>query len=83
MLNTLKLYGGDAHAGFSKSNQKPSSISMSYSRGIWKKFGIVKSTVSLYESGKSSPNDEIKKKICDYFDVTIDYLVGFFFHLVS
>ena len=26
---------------------------------------------------KSSPNDEIKKKICDYFDVTIDYLVGF------
>lgn len=42
-----------------------------------KKFGIVKSTVSLYESGKSSPNDEIKKKICDYFDVTLDYLVGF------
>lgn len=41
-----------------------------------KKFGIVKSTVSLYESGKSSPNDEIKKKICDYFEITLDYLVG-------
>ena len=62
MLNTLKLYGGDAHAGFSKSNQKPSSISMSYSRGIWKKFGIVKSTVSLYESGKVLPMMKSKRK---------------------
>lgn len=26
------------------------------------KFGIVKSTVSLYENGKSTPNDQIKKK---------------------
>lgn len=41
-----------------------------------KTFGIVKSTVSLYESGKSSPNDEIKKHICDYFDISLDYLVG-------
>lgn len=39
-------------------------------------FGIVKSTVSLYEGGKSSPNDEIKKQICDYFKVSLDYLVG-------
>lgn len=41
-----------------------------------KKFGIVKSTVSLYESGKSTPNDEIKKQICDYFHVSLDYLLG-------
>lgn len=40
------------------------------------KFGIVKSTVSLYESGKSTPNDEIKKQICDYFDISLDYLLG-------
>ncbi|RKJ46522.1 XRE family transcriptional regulator [bacterium 1XD8-76] len=40
------------------------------------KFGIVKSTVSLYESGKSTPNDEIKKQICDYFDISLDYLIG-------
>ena len=42
-----------------------------------KKFGIVKSTVSLYESGKSTPNDQIKKQICDYFHVSLDYLLGF------
>lgn len=40
------------------------------------KFGIVKSTVSLYESGKSTPNDQIKKQICDYFHVSFDYLLG-------
>lgn len=41
-----------------------------------KEFGIVKSTVSLYENGKSTPNDEIKKKICEYFNVSLDYLLG-------
>lgn len=40
------------------------------------KFGIVKSTVSLYESGKSTPSDELKLRICKYFNVTLDYLVG-------
>lgn len=39
-------------------------------------FGIVKSTVSLYESGKSCPNDQIKLRICDYFHVPLDYLIG-------
>lgn len=40
------------------------------------KFGVVKSTVSLYESGKSTPNDELKKKICEYFNISLDYLLG-------
>ena len=39
-------------------------------------FGIVKSTVSLYESGKSCPNDQIKLKICEYFNVPMDFLIG-------
>lgn len=39
-------------------------------------FGIVKSTVSLYESGKSNPNDQMKLKICNYFNVPLDYLIG-------
>lgn len=39
-------------------------------------FGIAKSTVSLYESGKSNPDDHMKKKIANYFNVSIDYLLG-------
>lgn len=40
------------------------------------RFGVVKSTVSLYESGKSTPNDELQKKICEYFNISLDYLHG-------
>lgn len=39
-------------------------------------FGIVKSTVSLYEGSKSTPDDEIKKKMAEYFNVSLDYLMG-------
>lgn len=39
-------------------------------------FGIVKSTISLYESGKSTPNDQIKTQICEYFNVSMDFLHG-------
>jgi len=39
-------------------------------------FGIVKSTVSMYENGHNSPDDDLKVKIADYFDVSLDYLLG-------
>ncbi len=38
--------------------------------------GVVKSTVSLYEHGKSVPNDQIKTEMCRYFGVSMDYLLG-------
>ena len=39
-------------------------------------FGVVKSTVSMYESNKSIPDDEMKKKIAEYFNVSLDWLMG-------
>lgn len=36
---------------------------------------IGKSTLSQYENGLRFPNDEIKKKISSYFNVSIDYLL--------
>lgn len=36
---------------------------------------IGKSTLSQYENGLRFPNDEIKKKISNYFNVSIDYLL--------
>lgn len=39
-------------------------------------FGVAKNTISQYESGKNTPNDEIKMAIAKYFDVSLDYLLG-------
>lgn len=41
-----------------------------------KQFGLVKSTVSLYENGKSTPDDETKMKICKKYNVSMDWLYG-------
>lgn len=41
-----------------------------------KLFGVVKSTVSLYENGRSVPNDQIKTEMCRHFNVSMDYLLG-------
>lgn len=38
--------------------------------------GVSESTVSLYENGKRQPDFVTLIKIADFFDVTIDYLLG-------
>lgn len=40
------------------------------------KLSIGNSTLSQYESDTRVPSDEIKIAIADYFDVSIDYLLG-------
>lgn len=36
--------------------------------------GVSRPTISLYEIDKSEPNDELKKKFADLFNVSVDYL---------
>lgn len=41
-----------------------------------KALGILNTTLSQYETGKRAPSDDIKMDIADYFDVSVDYLIG-------
>lgn len=33
-------------------------------------------SISQYESGERTPNDDIKLKMCELFDCSLDYLIG-------
>ena len=33
-------------------------------------------TISAYELDRSDPSDDIKMRIAEYFDVSVDYLIG-------
>lgn len=37
---------------------------------------IARSTLSQYESNQRTPSDEIKLKLSEYFNVSLDYLLG-------
>lgn len=37
---------------------------------------IKRSTISMWESGKRAPNDELKEQICDFFNVDLNFLYG-------
>jgi len=39
-------------------------------------FGISQQTISSYENGTREPDFELLSKFADYFDVSIDYLIG-------
>lgn len=41
-----------------------------------KLLGVSPSTIGMYESGKRTPDSEMLTRICDFFNVTVDYLIG-------
>ena len=45
-------------------------------RELAERIAVSPFTVSAYENGRSDPNDDIKIRICQVFDVSLDYLVG-------
>lgn len=38
--------------------------------------GVAQSTVGMWESGRREPGFDATQKLADYFDVSIDYLLG-------
>jgi transcriptional regulator with XRE-family HTH domain len=43
---------------------------------LGKIIGVGKTTISMYETGNSTPSDEIKLKIAEFFNISVDYLFG-------
>lgn len=41
-----------------------------------KSIGLVKSSISAYEKGSKYPSIEVIIKLCNYFSVSSDYLLG-------
>ncbi|MGQ7886817.1 helix-turn-helix domain-containing protein [Paenibacillus sp. WC2504] len=40
------------------------------------KFNLAESTISGYENGTRKPDSETMEKIADYFEVSVDFLLG-------
>lgn len=38
--------------------------------------GVAESTISLYENGKRQPDNDTLQKLADYFNVSVDYILG-------
>ncbi len=43
---------------------------------LHEKLGITCATIKNWETGRRSPNARLLEKYADYFDVSIDYLMG-------
>ena len=41
-----------------------------------KEFKVSQSTIAMWETGKRDPDSESIKRVADYFNVSIDYLMG-------
>lgn len=41
-----------------------------------KLLGVSPSTIGMYESKKRTPDSEMLTRICDFFNITVDYLIG-------
>jgi len=46
-------------------------------RDIAKEIGISQNSYCLWEQGKTQPDLEKLIKLCQFFDVTVDYIVGY------
>lgn len=45
-------------------------------RDLGEKLGVSHATINMYENGKRNPEVETLEAICDYFNVSMDYMRG-------
>jgi transcriptional regulator with XRE-family HTH domain len=56
-----------------RSLRKKSGLTM---KELGSKFNLAESTISGYENGTRKPDTDIMEKIADFFEVTVDFLLG-------
>jgi transcriptional regulator with XRE-family HTH domain len=44
---------------------------------VAKSLGITRARYSHYENGRNEPDNEMLQKLADYYQVTVDYLLGY------
>lgn len=47
-----------------------------YQKELAEVIGVSSGAIAMYETGKRSPDKEILDKLANYFDVSVDYLLG-------
>lgn len=47
-----------------------------YQKELAKVIGVSSGAIAMYETGKRSPDKELLDKIANFFDVSVDYLLG-------
>lgn len=47
-----------------------------YQKELAEKIGVSRTTITQYENGAREPNYETLKKLANFFEVSIDYLLG-------
>lgn len=70
---SINLGGEDMFCNRLKDLREEAKISQSY---LAKQLYVSQQTVAKWELNKTTPNPDMLIKIADYFDVTVDYLIG-------
>lgn len=68
MNDSKKMLGERLRAARERKGLKQNRVALS--------LGIHNSTLAKYESGEREPDNDTLQKLADFFDVTVDYLLG-------
>jgi transcriptional regulator with XRE-family HTH domain len=75
IINILKL-GGSFMPTFGERLKKLREERQLSQSDLGKTFNLSQSTIAYYESGKKQPYPNMLEKFSDYFNVSVDYLLG-------
>jgi transcriptional regulator with XRE-family HTH domain len=72
----LYYYQKGEYAMFSKRLKELRNQKGIYQKELAEVLGVSRPTITQYEQGKRNPDTDMLNKIADYFEVSVDYLLG-------